>query len=273
VVAQHVNTRTKTNCIARYKEMNPGGASTTTKHCAQCHTPLDANKLTGCPCKAVDYCGTECQKFHWKTHRKEHRRRIKTIADTSTPVNAVASGETKTPSTSSSTPSEANVVVHVPEDCNTLDEAVKRVHEDGRLTTIVLGKGEHLIDKNLQICSAMSIVGRPDVPKEKILVLGAITFMKGIQGRCHLQHLLLRQSEFHGVTGGSSFSAEDVTVELCELAGVRVIGTGVVGKCTNVEVRQCEGSGMLAVGGGSIILIGAKTTVHHNCTTGRSSER
>jgi hypothetical protein len=47
-------------------------------------------------------------------------------------------------------------------------------------------------------------------------------------------------------------------------------GSGVVGRCTNVEVRQCGGSGVLAYMGGSITLIGAKTTVHDNCTKGES---
>ena len=34
----------------------------------------------------------------------------------------------------------------VPVDCNTLREAVDRVHGDDRLTTIVVGKGKHQID-------------------------------------------------------------------------------------------------------------------------------
>ena len=45
-------------------------------------------------------------------------------------------------------------------------------------------------------------------------------------------------------------------------------GTGGVGRCTNVEVRQCGNSGVCADGGGSITLIGSKTTVHDNCTKG-----
>jgi hypothetical protein len=51
-------------------------------------------------------------------------------------------------------------VVRVPEDCNTLQEAVDRVHGDDGLTTIILGKGEHQIDgHSLKIPSAMNIVG------------------------------------------------------------------------------------------------------------------
>ena len=48
-------------------------------------------------------------------------------------------------------------------------------------------------------------------------------------------------------------------------------GTGVVGKCTNIEVRDCAGSGVFAFGDASITLIGAKTTVHGNCTNGGSA--
>jgi hypothetical protein len=63
---------------------------------------------------------------------------------------------------------------------------------------------------------------------------------------------------------------EDVLVEQCKYHGVVAYGTGVVGRCTNVEVRQCGRSGVIAFWGASTTLIGAKTTVHHNCTTGDS---
>jgi len=161
--------------------------------------------------------------------------------------------------------------LYVPEDCKTLKEAVTRVEHDSRITTIVLGQGEHHIDgPYLWIYSAMSIVGRPDVPKEKIVVVGGIYFNPGIQGNCHLQHLTIRQAKECGVFGESSFTMEDVLVEQCGGSGVFAYGTGVVGRCTNVEVRQCGMSGVLASQGASITLIGAKTTVHHNCTKGNS---
>jgi len=160
------------------------------------------------------------------------------------------------------------------------------VAQDQRITTIVLGKGEHVVEalkderghvnNILCISSAMSIVGRPNVPKEQIVVLGGIYFAKGIQGNCHLQHLTLRQAKGCGVWGKSSFTVEDVLVEQCSGSGVYAYGTGgsigggVVGRCTNVEVRQCGDSGVVAHKGGSITLIGAKTTVHHNCTRKRA---
>ena len=170
-----------------------------------------------------------------------------------------------TPSGETKTTDEG--VVRVPEDCNTLKEAVDRVHGDDRLTTIVVGKGEHQIDGNyLEVPFAMNIVGDPGVPKSEIVVVGGIKFKKGIPGNCHLEHLTLRQAKKSGVYGLSSFTMDDVLVEQCGFHGVWAKGTGVVGRCTNVEVRQCKYSGVRAHDGASITLIGAKTTVHHNCT-------
>jgi hypothetical protein len=161
----------------------------------------------------------------------------------------------------------------VPVDCNTLKVAMGRVHGDDRLTTIVLGKGEHQIGGDyLKIPSAMNIVGDPGVPKSEVVVVGGIRFKRGIQGNYHLQHLTLRQAKYCGVYGQSSFTMDDVLVEQCKFSGVKAYGTGVIGRCTNVEVRKCGGSGVMALNGASITLIGAKTTVHHNCTKVGSSE-
>ena len=117
---------------------------------------------------------------------------------------------------------------------------MKMVHENGRLTTIVLGKREHVVAKytnadgdninTLKISSAMNIVGEPGVPKEEIVVVGGITFNPGVQGNCHLEHLTLRQARGNGVVGGSSFTMEDVLVEQCGGIGVVAYDTGVVGR-------------------------------------------
>jgi hypothetical protein len=182
--------------------------------------------------------------------------------------------------------------IRVPEDCETLNEAVSLAHashehrqkyvdQDGKprhLNKIVVGEGEHVVavfksgihDKNyLTIRSAMHIVGDPDVPKEKIVVVGGIYFKEGIQGICHLQNLTLRQANgCSGVNGWSSFTMEDVLVEECEYHGVILHGADA--RCTDVEVRQCGQSGMFAAGWGgnsaSITLIRANTKVHDNCT-------
>ena len=147
--------------------------------------------------------------------------------------------------------------IRVPKDCSTLGKAVGRVHKDDRLTAIVLRKGEHQIDdKILIIPSAMNIVGDPGVLKSEIVVVGGIAFKPGIRGNCHLQHLTLRQGKMSGVVGFSFFTMEDVLVEQCGMHGVWAGGTGGVGRCTNVEVRQCGLSGVHATNGASITLIG-----------------
>jgi hypothetical protein len=192
--------------------------------------------------------------------------------------------------------------IHVPQDCKTLKDAVELVEwytgrgkyhkyantfNEKRFSKIVLGKGKHQIDLDfLEISSAMNIVGDPSVTKSEIVVVGGIKFVKGIQGNCHLQHLTLRQAEECGVDGRSSFTMDDVLVEQCEGCGVRAYGTGVVGRLTNVEIRQCGEDGVVAnrsaitlndvevhhcgLDGvrairGAITLTG-KTKVHHNCT-------
>ena len=152
------------------------------------------------------------------------------------------------------------------------DEHKKSVTEVTIPRKIVVGKGVHQFDgRYLEISSAMNIVGDPRVPKSEIVVVGGIKFKEGIPGNCHLQHLTLRQAADLGVWGMSSFTMEDVVVEQCGGGGVNASGTGGIGRCTNVEVRQCGLSGVSAAEGASITLIGAKTSVHHNCTKGYSS--
>jgi hypothetical protein len=157
----------------------------------------------------------------------------------------------------------------VPVDCKTLREAVERVHGDKRLTTIVLGKGEHQIGGYLEIWSTMNIVGNPQVQKEKIVILGGIEFRSG---NSRLQHLTVCAENNSGVCGFSSFTMEDVLVEWCGNSGVVADNPGIVGQCTNVEVRQCGTSGVVAGTGAKITLIGPKTKVHGNCTKGGSHD-
>tara|TARA_B110001450_G_scaffold172760_1_gene161134 strand:+ start:246 stop:2054 length:1809 start_codon:yes stop_codon:yes gene_type:complete len=169
---------------------------------------------------------------------------------------------------------KSTFTVNVPEDGNLFEavRAVKLVNLDknfiaDKKITIVVGKGEHQIGGDfLLITSATNIEGNPGVARKDIVIVGGIYFEEGIPGICHLQHLTLRQAILHGVTGCSSFTMDDVLVELCDDSGVTAIGTGVVGRCTNVEVRHCGESGVFAYNGGSIIFQGVKTKVHDNCT-------
>ena len=185
--------------------------------------------------------------------------------------------------------------IHVPRDFDTLQEAVSffeefpdskpislpemrldgdaehKENDDPNIVTIprkiIVGVGEHQIDGDyLWIHTAVSIVGDPKENRDNIDVIGGIQFVEGIQENCHLQHLSLRQAKLSAVVGWSSFTMDDVLVEQCGGSGVVASGSGVVGRCTNVEVRQCGMSGVRAASGASITLVGAKTTVDHNCT-------
>ena len=122
--------------------------------------------------------------------------------------------------------------IRVPQDCETLADAVKLAHDshehpqkyvdqDGNprhLNKIVVGKGEHQIySDDLRISSAMHIVGDPGVARKDIVIMGGIMFEPEIEGNCHLEHLTLRQAKSNGVLGESSFTMEDVLVKQCGL--------------------------------------------------------
>ena len=50
------------------------------KRCSTCDAPkTSTHKLRNCKCKGAQYCDAECQKSHWKSHQKEHRRLCKEI--------------------------------------------------------------------------------------------------------------------------------------------------------------------------------------------------
>jgi len=161
--------------------------------------------------------------------------------------------------------------IRVPEDFKTLKEAVQLVQGNSHLdvvkyscfTTIVVGEGNHEVGY-LEIFSAVNIVGDPTVARKDITILGGILFAQNI-GVSHLQHLTIRSNEI-GVNGRSSFTMKDVLVDQC---GIGICADGiVVVECTDVEVRRCTQSGVLAYGGGSITMVG-KTKVTDNCTEGR----
>ena len=48
------------------------------KRCSTCNAPkTSTHKLRNCKCKGAQYCDAECQKSHWKSHKKEHHRLCK----------------------------------------------------------------------------------------------------------------------------------------------------------------------------------------------------
>ena len=167
------------------------------------------------------------------------------------------------------------VPIHVPDDC-TIKEAVEKVGKSCSLTTIVVGKGKHNIATDvadtqnncIEINAPMTIVGATNVSKQNIILLGGVVIQSS-GGNVHLQHMTLRQSKECGVLGKTSFSMEDMIVEHCGFHGVAALDTDAEGRCTNVEVRYCKWSGVCASNGGSLTLMGSKTTIHSNCTSGK----
>ena len=162
----------------------------------------------------------------------------------------------------------------VPMDCKTLNAAVTIAKADRRIQSISLGPGEHQVKEKygknyLDIDFPITIVGNGD--KNKVVVVGGFKILKGVQENVHVQNMTVQHLKGDGVLGLSSFTLEDVIVEQCGSNGVYASGPACVARCTNVEVCQCQYSGVAASSGGSMTLMGAKTTVHHNNTSGSSS--
>ena len=175
---------------------------------------------------------------------------------------------------------KANGILHVPLDCKTLKHALNRAKKKRQYHTISIGKGEHQLEKILKKTSQehnylsidfpIRLVGNGD--KTEVVVVGGFWIREGVQGNVHIQNMTIRHLNDDGVWGKSPFTLEDVIVEKCGSSGVRASGDDCVARCTNVEVRQCRDGGVVAWNGGSITLTGAKTAVHHNCTSGSSCD-
>ena len=185
--------------------------------------------------------------------------------------------------------------IYVPRrDGVTLNTAYRRVDKsNGVLTTIVLDEGEHIVDEYeddyydkvnyLHIKCPVHIRGSLDaLDKSKIIVVGGFWIERNVNGTVHLENLTIRQSTGCGVYGKSSFTLNDISIEQCGFSGVRASGPSVVGRCTNIIVRQCGESGVVAhdeissilhpfLDGASIILDGTETSIHDNCTKGESN--
>jgi hypothetical protein len=134
----------------------------------------------------------------------------------------------------------------VPMGCLTLHQAVRKVEEsEGRLTTIVVGEGTHMIKEKevdsddedefyengsgglslfeirmgqttLSIDSSMNIIGEANVDKSKIVVEGKFRIGRNVEGNVHLEHMTVHASgNLGGVVGNSSFTLKDLIIEKC----------------------------------------------------------
>jgi len=170
-----------------------------------------------------------------------------------------------------------HVPLYVPEDCCTLNDAVKRAEVDCRITSIVLGKGTHAVENGsshrLIVRSSIIIMGKSNVSNKDVVVVGGIRIKSDIGGNVHLQNFTMAKATKSGVFGRSSFTMEDVVIEQSGCHGVVAAGRGVEGRCTNVQVRQCGGCGVFVTNGGSITLIGMSSSVHENCQNCSNKEK
>ena len=169
----------------------------------------------------------------------------------------------------------AAATIRVPADCKTLNEAVERVDKNRRLTTIVVGKGTHVVEKDergsnfVLIRSSMNIIGDPGVSNNEIIIMGGFLIVPKIQDDVHLQNMTVRHlsKNCSGVVGGSSFTMKDVIVEQCTGHGISSGGKDhIVGKCINVDVKVCTGCGISTHLNSTIEMSGTDTKVHNNCT-------
>jgi hypothetical protein len=174
---------------------------------------------------------------------------------------------------------KATGTIRVPEDFPAIKAALETAKEGPLIIyTTVLGAGEHRVEENeggencLTIDFPITIVGNGD--KTEVVVVGGfqITCKEDVQGNVHIQNMTIRHLKGSGVFGKSPFALEDAIVEQCGCSGVYAQGTACVARCTNVEVRQCKYSGVAAFDGGLITLMGTKTAVHRNNTSGGYDE-
>jgi hypothetical protein len=136
---------------------------------------------------------------------------------------------------------------------------VIKIKNPNRVTTIVFGQGEHVVEDDedgynyLHIKCPVNIVGSRDVlDKSNVVVVGGFKMHENIHGNVHVEHLTIRGSKYHGVAGSSSFTLNDLMIDQCEECGVWAYGS-TLSRCTNIKISNCQYSGVCAVKGATII--------------------
>ena len=68
-----------------------------------------------------------------------------------------------------------------------------------------------------------------------------------------------------GIWAASPFTLNNVIIEQSPMNGIVAWGKEGIGICTNIKVQHCANSGVSSNSGGSITLIGSRTSVQNNC--------
>jgi hypothetical protein len=146
-----------------------------------------------------------------------------------------------------------------------------------RVTTIVLGQGEHVVeeDKNgrnyLTIKCPVNIVGSRDVLDiSNIVVVGGFKMHENIHGHVHVEHLTIRHKKRSGVDGSSSCTLNDLMIDQCGGYGVFARGSSTITRCYNIKISKCQWSGVFAQSDATIILDGSETLISNNGLDGWS---
>jgi hypothetical protein len=140
------------------------------------------------------------------------------------------------------------------------------------IKNIVLGKGEHIVEagdehgwKYLDINSPINILGKAGTLNNDIIVLGGFRINEKIQGNVCIQNITVKHLKRTGIWAASPFTLNNVIIEQSPMNGIVAWGKEGIGICTNIKVQHCANSGVSSNSGGSITLIGSRTSVQNNC--------
>jgi hypothetical protein len=122
----------------------------------------------------------------------------------------------------------------------------------------------------VNITIPISIIGES---REHCIVMVGLEMKGKKEDDVNVSNLTLRESKGNGVFGynGASFHLDNVSVENSEGNGVNVYGTK-RNSMKNCNVSHSKQSGLLVQSGGLMTIDGKDTTIHHNCTRGRSRD-
>ena len=155
-----------------------------------------------------------------------------------------------------------------PNQTNALKIAYETALREGDVKPILfLEKGIYVIEKNakgwnvLDINIPIQIIG---AGRGKTVIVGGLV-IKGTKGSLvEIKRLSVQNSDEGGIVGmhGSSFHAEEVTVQQC---GYGIVAYGTDGSMRNCQVMNCRGSGVVACLRGTMWIEGQATQIRTNC--------
>jgi hypothetical protein len=151
---------------------------------------------------------------------------------------------------------------------NSLSKAVKKAKEQG-ITCLFLLNGMHdEKGERVYIDFALNVVGQS---KDDVQIRAELFITGKKEEDVFFSDCTVTGAKSNGVWGtGAAMHFKNVRVEKCGSVGVGVLSTK-RNTMTDCNVNNNGQSGVY-VEGGRLIIDGSETTIHHNCTDGRSSD-